>query len=76
MYHPKCKTKGTTYVSIECRHFKKLGLGFLYAIEGYGHKVLGKHMEGTHMTWPDLEKKKGKKNEDPDRHPDAFHECA
>ncbi|GKC76523.1 zinc finger, CCHC-type containing protein [Tanacetum coccineum] len=36
----KCKTKRTTYVSMECRRFKKLGLGFLYAYEGYGHKAL------------------------------------
>ncbi|GJT32283.1 zinc finger, CCHC-type containing protein [Tanacetum coccineum] len=36
----QCKTKGTTYVSMECRRFKKLGLGFLYAHEGYGHKAL------------------------------------
>ncbi|GJW04992.1 zinc finger, CCHC-type containing protein [Tanacetum coccineum] len=36
----KCKTKRTTYVSMECRRFKKLGLGFLYAHEGYGHKAL------------------------------------
>ncbi|GJX81475.1 zinc finger, CCHC-type containing protein [Tanacetum coccineum] len=36
----KCKTKRTTYVSMECRHFKKLGLDFLYAHEGYGHKAL------------------------------------
>ncbi|GJT78261.1 hypothetical protein Tco_1044986 [Tanacetum coccineum] len=31
---PRCKTKRTTYVSMECRRFKKLGLGFLYAHEG------------------------------------------
>ncbi|GJV80756.1 hypothetical protein Tco_1516626 [Tanacetum coccineum] len=37
---PRCKTKRTTYVSMECRRFKKLGLGFLYAHEGYGHKAL------------------------------------
>ncbi|GJS98087.1 zinc finger, CCHC-type containing protein [Tanacetum coccineum] len=36
----KCKTKGTTYVSMKFRHFKKLGLDFLYAHEGYGHKAL------------------------------------
>ncbi|GJV31762.1 zinc finger, CCHC-type containing protein [Tanacetum coccineum] len=36
----KCKTKRTTYVSMECRRIKKLGLGFLYAHEGYGHKAL------------------------------------
>ncbi|GKB00470.1 zinc finger, CCHC-type containing protein, partial [Tanacetum coccineum] len=36
----KYKTKRTTYVSMECRRFKKLGLGFLYAHEGYGHKAL------------------------------------
>ncbi|GKB64616.1 zinc finger, CCHC-type containing protein [Tanacetum coccineum] len=36
----KCKTKGTTCVSMECRRFKKLGLGFLYAHEGYGYKAL------------------------------------
>ncbi|GKD75776.1 hypothetical protein Tco_1334058 [Tanacetum coccineum] len=36
----KCKTKRTTYVSMECRRFKKLGLGFLYAHEGYGRKAL------------------------------------
>ncbi|GJV66176.1 zinc finger, CCHC-type containing protein, partial [Tanacetum coccineum] len=36
----KCKTKRTTYVSMECRRFKKLGLGFLYAHEVYGHKAL------------------------------------
>ncbi|GJX77147.1 zinc finger, CCHC-type containing protein [Tanacetum coccineum] len=38
-----CKTKRTTYVSMECRRFKKLGLGFLYAHEGYGHKALLVH---------------------------------
>ncbi|GJZ87944.1 hypothetical protein Tco_0659726 [Tanacetum coccineum] len=37
---PRCKTKGTTYVSMECRRFKKLRLGFLYAHEGYEHKAL------------------------------------
>ncbi|GKE33645.1 hypothetical protein Tco_1452967, partial [Tanacetum coccineum] len=37
---PRCKTKRTTYVSMECRRFKKLGLGFLYAHEGYGPKAL------------------------------------
>ncbi|GJR88582.1 zinc finger, CCHC-type containing protein [Tanacetum coccineum] len=36
----RCKTKRTTYVSMECRRFKKLGLRFLYAHEGYGHKAL------------------------------------
>ncbi|GJT61599.1 hypothetical protein Tco_1005132, partial [Tanacetum coccineum] len=39
-YIPRCKTKGTIYVSMKCRRFKKLGLGFLYAHEGYGHKAL------------------------------------
>ncbi|GKB22313.1 hypothetical protein Tco_0856236 [Tanacetum coccineum] len=38
----KCKTKRTTYVSMECRRFKKLGLGFLYAHEGYGRKALSR----------------------------------
>ncbi|GJR69676.1 zinc finger, CCHC-type containing protein [Tanacetum coccineum] len=37
---PRCKTKRTIYVSMECRRFKKLGLGFLYAHEGYGYKAL------------------------------------
>ncbi|GKB60264.1 zinc finger, CCHC-type containing protein [Tanacetum coccineum] len=37
---PRCKTKRTTYVSMKCHRFKKLGLGFLYAHEGYGHKAL------------------------------------
>ncbi|GJU45924.1 hypothetical protein Tco_1203190, partial [Tanacetum coccineum] len=37
---PRCKTKRTTYVSMECRRFKKLGLGFLYAHEGYRRKAL------------------------------------
>ncbi|GKA64445.1 hypothetical protein Tco_0764051 [Tanacetum coccineum] len=36
----RCKTKGTTYVSMEFCRFKKVGLGFLYAHEGYGHKAL------------------------------------
>ncbi|GKE13660.1 zinc finger, CCHC-type containing protein, partial [Tanacetum coccineum] len=45
------KTKRTTYVSMECRRFKKLGLGFLYAHEGYGHKALGQGAEPqTDMT--------------------------
>ncbi|GJR82021.1 zinc finger, CCHC-type containing protein [Tanacetum coccineum] len=37
---PRCKTNEITYVSMECCRFKKLGLGFLYAYEGYGHKAL------------------------------------
>ncbi|GJX44200.1 zinc finger, CCHC-type containing protein [Tanacetum coccineum] len=37
---PRCKTKRTTYVRIECRCFKKLVLRFLYDHEGYGHKAL------------------------------------